>query len=274
MLHQHPQELWGSITSSCFSAFHFFLRSEGREDQRSVPISPKNLSQIHKFVLPFTSISHGTWWLNTHCCGYRCHSSIARCCTQTNPFAAGISFLKWYKIRKHPTFSVSVKEAGSPPHSAYLCGGQCSAQAGRCTPGASSVAGQEQQVATPSHFSACFSFFSPQKEESLLDKDFALGNSGFWMAKRKIDLSGVRKGTIWKKKRPFQTLYKEIEFCFFIINRVHSGDLIQRIRCISDQVTLRWLAMVLSSEKFILLLPYRLSLSARLKIRVSSLINF
>lgn len=86
MLHQHPQELWGSITSSCFSAFHFFLRSEGREDQRSVPISPKNLSQIHKFVLPFTSISHGTWWLNTHCCGYRCHSSIARCCTQTNPF--------------------------------------------------------------------------------------------------------------------------------------------------------------------------------------------
>lgn len=52
--HQHLQEVWGSTMSSCFSAFHFFLRSEGREDQRSIPVNPTCLHQICKFVQMLT----------------------------------------------------------------------------------------------------------------------------------------------------------------------------------------------------------------------------
>lgn len=44
----------------------------------------------------------------------------------------------------------------------------------------SSMAGQEQWMgAASSHFTAGFYLFFPQNKESLMDKGFALGNSGF-----------------------------------------------------------------------------------------------
>lgn len=181
MLHQHPQEVWGSITSSCFSAFPFFSQVRGQGRSEECYCQPKR-PEPDPQICPGAYIHiNFTWNLVTKhtLLWFQVSVLLQGTARKQIPLtAAGISVLKQYKKRELPAWSVPVKQAGSPPHPAHLWRPvQCT---GRQLHPWSVLHGRTRAVSGCSiSFQCLLFFFFPQKEENLLDRDFSLGNSGF-----------------------------------------------------------------------------------------------
>lgn len=162
-LGQHHEQLF-----LCFSFFPRVRRS-GRSEECSC--QHKKPEPDPQMCPDAYSDINSTWnSVTTHCCGYKCHSCIARCCTQTNHFDC--SRLQFPK-------AIQDKKTSSMVCVCQRVWGQSSAQAGRGT--GSILQGTTGAVGGCFISLQCLIllFFPRERRKLFFDEDFALGNSGF-----------------------------------------------------------------------------------------------
>lgn len=83
-----PRRSGAASPAAASLLFYAFLRTEGREDGGVLPTTEKTWARSTNLsrCLHTHGFHVGLGWLNKHRCGYRCYSSIAKCCTWRNPF--------------------------------------------------------------------------------------------------------------------------------------------------------------------------------------------